>query len=154
MGCSNLFLDWIVHNIFHISQLSDPDFALIVGQFNHSLSGSKEEIDPSLSERGYSPEAIAAAKKKVAFNPIVSCGLRFTKHLSNYKYPLFTYVVSLFQNYEKGNLPFEGPVSDQPAQIMEIFSVFEHLRAEQQSKINQKLEENVRRKRQDSARTR
>jgi hypothetical protein len=95
-----------------------------------------------------------AQKKAVeAFQPVTSCGLKFTKHLSRFKYPLFGYALQLFENYERGLLPFEGSVSDQPAQVMELFSVIQNLRFEQEKKQMEKIKQNGRRQRKDTTRT-
>jgi hypothetical protein len=80
--------------------------------------------------------------------------LRFKRHLSNFKYPLFGYVITLFQNYERGVMPFEGSVSEQPAQLMDIFSLLEALKAEQETKLKEKLERDGRHKRENTARAR
>ena len=156
MSCSNLFLDLIVHKIHSISELSTADFINFVGQYNHALTGGREQIDSSLSSRGYAPEVLEATKKRASalFQPVTSCGLRFTKHLSNFKYPLFGYALSLFENYEKGLLPFEGPVADQPAQVMDLFGLIQNIKAEQQTKQLERAKRNGRQQRKDSARTR
>jgi hypothetical protein len=44
----------------------------------------------------------------------------------------------LFDGYEAGFLPFEGPFSDQPAQIIEIFGVLKQLKHELEIKLRAK----------------
>lgn len=154
MSLSNLFVDLLVHRIHSISELNNEDYVNLVGHYNHALAGGRDEIDPTLLSRGYTPEVLAATKKKVSIAPITSCGLKFTKHLSHFKYPLFGYVLSLYENYERGQLPFDGSVSDQPAQVMDIFSVISNIRFEQQKKQLEKVKQHGRHQRKDSARTR
>jgi hypothetical protein len=150
---SNLLIDLIVHKAFSLSEISTADYINLVGNYNHAIQGGREEIDPKLAARGYSQEVLNLTKQNLKHNAITSCGIKFKKHLSCFKYPLFGYVLTLFQNYERGQLPFEGSVSDQPAQIMDIFSLLESLKAEQETKLKEKMERNGRRKRTNSART-
>lgn len=156
MSCSNLFLDLIVHKILSISELGTTDFVNFVGQYNHALSGGRDQVDSSLSSRGYAPEVLEAARKQAlaSFQPVTSCGLKFTKHLSHFKYPLFGYALLLFENYEKGLLPFEGSVAEQPAQVMDLFGLIQNLKAEQQTKQIERAKRNGRQQRKDPARTR
>lgn len=49
------------------------------------------------------------------------------------------YVFALFEQFQKGLLPFEGPFSDQPAKVVEAFNLIVSLREEQRA---QKEEEN------------
>lgn len=116
-----------------MSSLSDGEFVEIVGTYAKLTNGRKES---GLEARGYSPEALAAARQIAAatFNPVVSCGLRFTKPLDQFNYDQMGYALTLFENYEKGNLPFPGSVSDQPAQIIEIFGLLKALRQEQEQR--------------------
>jgi hypothetical protein len=149
----SLFWETVTHKIYEISSLSFSDFVCIVGNYNHILEGSKPEVDPTLKARGYSDAAIEAARKSVIVSPTVSQGLRFTRHLSRYKYPLMSYVLTLLENYERGQLPFPGSVSEQPAQIMEIFALLQSLKHERDQRLNEKIErENGRRKSTDTNR--
>lgn len=156
MSLSNLFWDLVVHNIFKISTLSTEDYVNIVASYGHAASGYKAEVDPTLLSRGYTAEALALTKKiaPTVFTPVTSCGLRFTKHLSKFKYPLFGYALVLFENYERGQLPFEGSVADQPAQVMELFALLQNLRNERELSLIKKQEQHGRHQRKDSVRTR
>ena len=78
-------------------------------------------------------------KSEKHFTPVTCLGLRFSRPLSNFKSDFIHYPWTLFENYEKGLLPFPGSVSEQPAQIMEIFSIFKALKIEQENLQNKKL---------------
>lgn len=110
----------------------------------------KSEFDVSLNSRGYSPEALAEAKKilEKQFTPVTTLGLRFTRPLENFKSDILAYAWLLFDNYERGNLPFPGSVSEQPAQIMEIFGTLESLRLERKRIETKRLESQAKRARQ------
>lgn len=56
----------------------------------------------------------------------------FKKCLCNYKNPSFSYYMQLYNSYKLGMLPFEGPVTDQPAAIAECFMLIERLSNERQ----------------------
>lgn len=145
----------MVHEIDSISSLSTSEFILLVGHFNHAAA-DKPEIDPKLEGRGYSPEVLASVNKEVRakFTPVVSLGLRFTRPLSDYKFSQFSYAMLLHENYERGLLPFEGPVSEQPAQVMDVLRTIQSLRFEQEQNFRKKLASNVGINNQGKSRTR
>jgi hypothetical protein len=124
-----------------ISTLADEDFVRFVAHYNHLLLNPKKKVNPKLKDRGYSDEALAEAKldKRQKFQPVESCGLRFTKPFDHLSFEPFSYVLTLFENYSRGCLPFPGSVSEQPAQIMEFFSVIETIRREQEAKLSETL---------------
>lgn len=144
---------YVVHKIDEISSLSILESAKLIGNYLSIVSG-KEEIDPSLASRGYSPEALEMMKRRVeaGFEPVTSHGLRFTKPLGNFKSDILGYSMTLLENYERGALPYPGPFSEQPAQVIEIFGLLQSLRHEQQEIQRKKVERDVRQKHQGRAR--
>lgn len=72
-------------------------------------------------------------------------GIKYNKPLSNFKHPYLGYILLLLENYEKGLLPFPGTISDQPAQVIEMFSLIQNLKIEHQNKLNKQSEQNGRR---------
>lgn len=134
----------MAHRIAELSSLSTIEFIKIVATYAHARSG-KDSIDPSLAARGFTPEQIEQTKKltEKKFNPVQIMGLRFTRPLDNFKSDLMGYAWTLFENYERGVLPFPGSVSEQPAQIMEIFGVFSALRFEAQEAERKRQNPNV-----------
>lgn len=56
----------------------------------------------------------------------------------NYVDPISNSILYLFSQYEKGHLPYEGAVSEQPAKIIEAFNVLESLKLEKQKEIEEK----------------
>ncbi len=55
--------------------------------------------------------------------------IRYNKCIGNFVVPI-DYLVEAFSLYEKGVLPFEGNIGDQPNKIMEVFQLIEVRRAE------------------------
>ena len=129
----------MAHKIDEVSSLSETEFARIVASILWTWS-DKDNSDSDLSSRGYSDAAIQEMRKKSQknFTPIKCLGLKFTRPLNNFKTDFIHYPWTLFENYERGLLPFPGSVSDQPAQIMEIFGVFKALKVEHEKIQNKK----------------
>lgn len=119
-----------------LSQLSIYEFILLVGNYNDAWDGSKNRVAPELQDGRYTPEQLELAQSRIKdrFEPFETCGLRFTKPFGHLKFDLLSYVLLLFENYERGSLPFTGTVSEQPAQIMEIFNVLRQLKHEVESR--------------------
>lgn len=65
-----------------------------------------------------------------------------------YRHPDFNSFLFLYKNYEKGILPFEGSILEQPAYIIEIFGLIETLKLDREEEERQRQErDNGRRKR-------
>lgn len=96
------------------------------------------EKDPriELTNRGYSQQQIESVLKSKT-NSTISSGLKFTKPTWHFEYSKLSYVLNLFENYERGVLPFNGSVSEQPAQIIEIFNLLASLKQDQKRKLEQ-----------------
>jgi hypothetical protein len=134
------------------SSLSDLEFVSLIATYNTSSDkDEKHKVSSKLDDRGYSADQLAHAKQKKTekFKPVVSCDLRFTKPFDHLKFEPFGYVLTLFENYERGCLPFPGAASEQPAQIMEIFSVLRQLKHEAEIRLREKYTSNGRNKHQN-----
>jgi hypothetical protein len=139
-----------------ISSLTDHDFIRLVATYADLNSGDKQKVSSQAVNRGYTPEQLAQAKSHIAvkFNPVTSCGLRFTRPYSSLKFEPFSYVLTLYENYERGCLPFPGSVSEQPAQIMEVFSVLRQLKHEAEVQIRETQSKHGRNQYKNKPRTR
>ena len=51
----------------------------------------------------------------------------------------------MHEAYEKGILPFEGPLVDQPAKIVDIFNILNNFNLERQQEMQKKNEEAMKR---------
>jgi hypothetical protein len=127
----HFFWKWLANEILSFSSLKDEEYICLVADFT-SNSTNQEEKKSKLKERGYTPEQLAHVEKRNAekFTPIVSGGLRFTKPFDHLKFEPLSYVLILYEAYERGCLPFPGSVSEQPAWIMDVFSVLQKLKLE------------------------
>jgi hypothetical protein len=133
-----------------ISSLSEYESILLVANYNDVWNGDKNSVSSDLAGRGYTEEQLAHATGRIAetFNPVVSCGLMFTKPFGHLKFEALAYVLTLFENYERGCLPFPGSVSEQPAQIMEVFAVLRQLKHEVEIKMRKAASQSTGTKRQ------
>jgi hypothetical protein len=90
------------------------------------LTGERDN-DLDLLKRGYTEKQIKALKKPDKFTNIM--GLTYKQSLTKYVYHNMNYICLLLDNYEKGNLPFDGPISEQPAQCIEIINIMASVKA-------------------------
>lgn len=113
-----------------ISSVSFNDYASISGVYYDTFLSTRKNKN-TIQNRGYSDavlEQMRAAEIK-SFSSIEIVGIRFTKPFEA-KYELFTYVWLLYQKFKLGSMPFPGSVSEQPNQIIEIFSLLDALELE------------------------
>jgi hypothetical protein len=110
-----------------ISSMSLEEYVSIVGHYNQYIHGPT--IDPRILERGYSEAQLAELKTKMKSQSrtVTSLNIKFNRPIEEFIYPQMSYILTLFRNYEKGQPPFPGAISEQPAQIMEIFNTLESL---------------------------
>ncbi len=128
-----------------ISTLSFTDTINIICNFHNVYYGKNKTTSNDLRNRGYSEATIKALENTSQALTIESCGVRIKGDTSKLSYESFDYVMHLFDGYEKGVLPFEGSLADQPAQIMQIFVLINLLKLEhkkfmheEQQKLNKK----------------
>lgn len=121
----------MAQRIFEESSLKTSEYINLVAHYWGILNDVKDE-EKVLLDRGFPQAYIDSIFTKKQSKKFEIAGLRFTKPLVKFNYPYLGYVLMLFENYQKGNLPNSGPVSQQPAQIMEIFSTIQLLRYEYQ----------------------
>lgn len=132
----------IVYNlIFSINSLTDKEYITLVGHYNNLMI--KTSSDEEFLARGYSEEAIKEMRKAqvIKGRDVTSLNLKFKGgDLSKYKFPQFDYIYSLYDKYENhGVLPYSGSHSEQPAKIMEIFSILNSLRIEEDKRQTEKM---------------
>lgn len=138
------------------SSLSDQDFVRLVASYTNQSTKEKHNVSSKLNVRGYTPEQLARVKveKTNKFNSVESCGLRFTRPFDHLKFEPLGYVLTLYENYERGCLPFEGCVSEQPAQIMEVFSIIKQLKYEAEKRVTEEYSSRGRNQHKNKPRTR
>jgi hypothetical protein len=125
----------VAGKILEISSLSEYDFINLCANYLAILR-NEQDNESELIARGYTKQQLAAVKKPLKRHHAVNIfNLKFTKPLTDFRYSLLNYVCVLFENYEKGNLPYEGTISEQPAQIIEIFQVIKSIRYEHQKAV-------------------
>ncbi len=142
------------YHIDQISSISTYEYIQLVGHYLRTLA--KSEINSTIYSRGYSKETIEMLEKqlekKVSGQSNQLLNLKFKGSLKKYVYPYFDFVLSSFMAFkEHGVLPFEGAYSDQPAQIIHIFDVFQAIKNEYESRAMEqhKREQDINKKKQD-----
>lgn len=70
------------------------------------------------------------------FNQVKSCGVTFTK-LVDLPCPHFGTYLTLYNAYKRGTLPFEGSFADQPAQIIDVYTLLDQLYHEAEVKARE-----------------
>jgi hypothetical protein len=134
-----------------VSGLSFSDYSLILAHW-HYLTHPKifgcNETKAELSKRSDGAKQIELyeSKKncKIASPSVLYeiDGLGYNKCLCAYRHPQMNTFLLLHQKYEQGILPFQGSLLDQPAQIIEIFSVIDRLKAELKEEQNANQQKN------------
>jgi hypothetical protein len=130
----------LFEEILKISRMSTLEYINIVGEYNYHVHGSN--IDPDIYNRGYSQEAIKIMEQRATPKEIVSCNLKITKPLEDFQFKGFDYVYGLYNHFKSGILPFDGPLSEQPARIIEIFNLFTQLENEAQERARKEQQAN------------
>jgi hypothetical protein len=124
----------VANKIFEISSLDNVDFINICAQFVSLLRGEKDNLG-ELRARGYTEKQLASMQKTKVVSDVTIQNIRFTRPLTDFKYSKMGYVLTLLDQYEKGNMPFPGSVSEQPAQIMEIFNLLQGLKQDYRASL-------------------
>lgn len=136
-----------------ISALSTYDYITLIAHYNRLQK--KDRVDPRLLTRGFTEDQLKQLQKTLGKSPdeLISLNLHFKTDLTKFNYPHFNYVFRLYDRYnDAGVLPFKGSHSDQPAQIMEIFSVLEQLQMETQKELHEENQRKQARERKQSGR--
>jgi hypothetical protein len=126
-----------------MSSLSNKEYVNLVGHYRWLFSERGEATSQSdLKSRGYTDQQIEAVNrsKRKASKSFKVGNILFRKPLVEFKCDNLSYLLLLFENYEKGLLPFNGPVSDQPAKVIDIFNILYQVRQEYQDEQKNKLE--------------
>lgn len=125
-----------------ISTVTDLEYIHIVGNYNNA---DKQDEEQALRDRGYSEDRIRFMLKGKKGSSFKSLDVVFHDK-NNLKYPYFSYVYTAYLNYERGILPYPGSLSEQPAKIMDIFSVLGALKFESEEKMRKKVEKENRKR--------
>lgn len=134
--------------VLEISRVSDYEFALINATWlnltNENFQCKKHE--GLLKRRADADIAIKAVRQKKGCGVIKSISLIEIDHIAyhsclcheSFQHPLMGYFLTTQAAYEKGMLPFDGGLMDQPAQIMDIISLISQLQSEREAEMQEK----------------
>jgi len=109
-----------------ISSLSDLEYVQIVANYNNVGQVDQEQV---LRDRGYNDQQIKFALRDRESVSFKSLNISFHTN-TNHKYSRFSYILSAFNCYKKGTMPYPGSFSEQPAKIIEIFNTLQQLEFE------------------------
>lgn len=128
--------EYVYYRIVDLSSLSDYEYVSIVSNYNNVDQTDEEQ---ALKDRGYSENQIKHVLKNKQGSSFKSLNVVF-HNSKKINYPYFTYIITLFNQYKLGVLPFNGCLVDQPAKIIEIFDLLYQLQFEHEDKTRKKLE--------------
>jgi len=146
--------EYIYQKVWQISTLSTFDLVCIKANFNYIA------YDQFRCEQKIEEYAVRSTyeKAKVLVESANGCGVIHDKVkwevdgvgykscFCTYKHPEFNRYLFLYNNYSKGIMPFEGPVTRQPAFIIDVFTILDNLKHEKEDDDRKKEEkENKRR---------
>lgn len=70
-------------------------------------------------------------------------GIKFNTCLGNYNTVHTQHYIDMYQQYEKGNLPYPGSLSEQPAKIIDVFHTIGQLVADKVDEESKKTERDM-----------
>lgn len=133
--------EYLFSEILNLSSLELQTQVGIVAQFNQVSRSSTEQ---KLLDRGFSKEQVAYTLNQEKFNQVNSCGITFTKPV-DVPCPHFGTYLTLYHSFKKGAMPFQGPVTDQPAHIIETFDLLDQLYHEAEVKAREQAKKEAKR---------
>lgn len=119
-----------------MSTLSDFEYVSIIANYNNVDDNDEEQ---ALRDRGFNENQIRHALKDKQGTSFKSLNVSFHTNIK-LKYEYFTYILTLFDLYKKGTMPYPGAMVDQPAKIIEIFQVLTQLQYEKEEETRKKIE--------------
>lgn len=128
--------EYLYYKIHEISSLTDSEYAAFV--INYHNSGKQDE-SKALKDRGYTKEQIAHVLGKKKINRLRSLDLEFDDD-NLVKYPWLSFSIITHQGFQQGILPYPGSLSEQPAKIIEIFSLLDQLKYEAEEQTRKRVE--------------
>jgi len=73
-------------------------------------------------------------------------GVGYKSCFCTYKHPLFDRYLFLYNNYHRGIMPFEGPITRQPAYLIDAFTILDNLKHEKEEDDRKNQEKENRRR--------
>lgn len=127
-----------------MSSLSLLETADIVGHYNRLVSNNdNNSVWDAYRERGISEDQIAVLKEQVKeqvgrdiSGEFKSMGLQFTTSLDEFECGNLGTILTMYELWEKGQVPDEGCLLDQVNKTVEIMNLINGLRNEQMEKMN------------------
>lgn len=131
--------------ILDISSLSNEDIIFLKANFEYIYKLRCESMISLHIQRGYSKEIAEKTVKGehgcdiMSPDPIYQIdNIQFHTCPCNYRHPQMDFIMQATDAYDKGILPFEGSLIDQPSYIIEAINVIQSLKAQHQAEESKK----------------
>ncbi len=111
----------------------------LAAHYTTLISGEKDH-EQELLDRGFTRDQIKTANAKRMFFPTEILGLKFSVPITRFKSSKLSYLLVLLDNYERGNLPHPGSISEQPAQLMDMIHVLQNIKIKMINQASSKSE--------------
>ena len=129
--------DYIANQVHTVSTISTGEYALFLASLESKLDPKKFHCGSCITQYGTSERLRKKTDRKRISKGCFDFtsknyrleNVRYLTCIGNFAVPIDFYIEA-FSLYEKGVLPFEGNISDQPNKIIEIFQLIEVRRAE------------------------
>lgn len=124
------------HRILMLSTMTDGEYVTLVSTF---ISHTNERLNCGLQKsrlngRGDISAALAEIERRSGCKADGSKQLfqlgkiSFRKCLCNFQNTQLPFLLKLHKHFEAGVMPFEGPLADQPAKLMDVFGLLDELK--------------------------
>lgn len=114
----------------NISTLSNDDIVRIKSNFWYETKDGlncKKTLKRTKNAKATDIRHSCSKAGRVIFE---SDGLKFTKCLCNFQYPLMGSLMIMHKHYEKGIMPYSGSLMEQPANIIDALEIIDVLMLE------------------------
>jgi hypothetical protein len=135
----NALVQSILLKIEEISNLTTQEYIEMICTFEYYTNSNKY----SCKSRSFKSD-----KEKVDFESRNGCkvdnkftkfeydNLRFTKCCCNHLSGDFNFIMGMFEQYDKGNLPFSGCYTDQPNKVIDLMNLIQKLNHDREDRLN------------------
>lgn len=139
--------EYVSNQIIKISTLSLYDYVCIKAHYTY-ISEDKFNCDEKIKKYGKRTgyeRAKEMVQKENGCNQYFDNikyyvdNIGYKSCLCTFKHPDMNYYLTLFNQYDKGVLPFKGSLTEQPNKIVEVFNLITGLKAEREQESLEKI---------------
>lgn len=129
----------MLNHILSISEVGNEEYLYLISTYwykadkNFNCFYCKKEASASVRDKRKSCFT-KKTKEVVNYNGVI----KYFVCPSNFFNPAYSQLIDMFRLFQRGVLPFEGGLFDQPSKIIEVFSLLENLDAERNRDLERK----------------